>query len=289
MDATRIARLDDRGVVSVIGPDAEKLLQSIVTADMDWLAEKPAIHSALLIPQGKMMFEFFIVKAGDGFLLDTSRAKAADLVKRLGLYKLRASVAIADASAGHDVLAAWGDAAPQAEGAIVYADPRLPALGWRIIAPHGSLSPTADAADYHEHRIALGVPEAEKDYPLGDAYPHEALLDQLGGVSFKKGCYVGQEVVSRMQHRGTARKRVVRVIAAGALPPPGSEIGDGETNAGTLGSVAGHEGLALVRLDRAADVLAKGHRLAAGPVAIDIEIPEWASFALAAPKPAAGT
>lgn len=288
MDATRIARLDDRGVVSVTGPDAEKLLQNIITADMDWLAEKPAIHAALLIPQGKMMFEFFVVKAGDGFRLETSRAKAADLVKRLGLYKLRANVVIADDSAGYEVLAAWGEAAPQVDGAIVYADPRLPALGWRIIAPRGAVTPTAEAADYHEHRIGLGVPEAEKDYPLGDAYPHEALLDQLGGVSFKKGCYVGQEVVSRMQHRGTARKRVVRVVAASALPAPGAEIGDGETVVGTLGSVAGHEGLALVRLDRAAEVMAKGHRLAAGPVAIEIEVPPWASFKLEAPKPAAG-
>lgn len=288
MDATRIARLDDRGVVSVTGPDAEKLLQNIITADMDWLAEKPSIHAALLIPQGKMMFEFFVAKAADGFRLETSRAKAADLMKRLGLYKLRANVVITDDSAGYEVLAAWGAAAPQVGGAIVYADPRLAALGWRIIAPRGAVTPTAEAADYHEHRIGLGVPEADKDYPLGDAYPHEALLDQLGGVSFKKGCYVGQEVVSRMQHRGTARKRVVRVVAAGALPASGAEIGDGETAVGTLGSVAGHEGLALVRLDRAAEVMAKGHRLAAGPVAIEIEIPEWASFKLEAPKPAAG-
>lgn len=288
MTATRIARLDDRGVVSVTGPDAGKLLQSIITADMDWFAEKPAIHAALLIPQGKMMFEFLVVKAGDGYRLETSRMKAADLVKRLGLYKLRASVTIADDSANVDVLAAWGAAAPAIDGAIIYPDPRLVSLGWRVIAPRGAVTPTAEAADYHEHRIGLGVPEADKDYMLGDAFPHDALLDQLGGVSFKKGCYVGQEVVSRMQHRGTARKRVVRVVAAGALPAPGAEIGDGETIVGMLGSVAGHEGLALVRLDRAAEVLAKGNRLAAGPVAIEIEIPAWASFKLEAPKPAAG-
>ncbi len=288
MTSAKIALLPDRGVVSVTGPEAEKLLQGVITNDMDLLGTQPAIHAGLLTPQGKILFDFLVVKADGGFLLDVARDKAADLVKRLSLYKLRAKVEIRDASSELVVFAMWGDN-PTSNTRPDVLDPRLLALGIRFIAladavkDHEAASngESVPPADYHAHRISLGVPEGGKDYAFGDAFPHEALFDQLHGVSFEKGCYVGQEVVSRMEHRGTARKRVVPVVAEAPLPATGTEITAGDQLIGTLGSSAGKRGLALLRLDRAAEMKTKGADLMVGPVRVEIELPPWAKFARA--------
>lgn len=291
MSSAHIAPLADRGVLRLTGADAEKLLQGVITNDIDLLASQPAIHAALLTPQGKILFEFFVVKAGDGFLLETARDKAAGLAKRLNLYKLRAKVAIADASEDYRVLALWGNGAHsfgETTNSASFTDPRLTALGIRILAEarfaadiSAATSGEAVTAEaYHAHRIALGVPEGGKDYPLGDAFPHEADLDQLHGVSFTKGCYVGQEVVSRMQNRATVRKRVVPIEGEAALES-GAEIVAGEAAIGTVGSVAGGQALALLRLDRAAEAKAKGQLIRAGGVAVALRKPDWATFALA--------
>jgi tRNA-modifying protein YgfZ len=275
----RIAHLPERSTVAVEGPDAEKFLQGLVTGDMDRLTSQPAMHAALLSPQGKILFEFMVVAVAGGFRLETSRARAGDLVKRLGLYKLRAAVQIADRGAEEDVYAAWGDGGGTIEGA--YEDPRLPGLGWRFTRPHVS-APEAEPADaYHAHRIALGVPEAALDYTLGDTFPHEACFDLLGGVSFDKGCFIGQEVVSRMEHRGTARKRFVMVSAKEPLPPARTEIAAGAVAIGTMGSSVGANGLALVRLDRATEALQAGRPLHAGEVEVSLSVPPWAPYALA--------
>jgi folate-binding protein YgfZ len=166
----------------------------------------------------------------------------------------------------------------------------LPALGRRLVAEarlaDDAISATKAAgaapSDYHAHRVRLGVPEGGKDFAFGDTFPHEALLDQLNGVSFTKGCFVGQEVVSRMEHRATTRKRIVSVIGDDKLPHPGTEIRAGQVAIGTLGSTAGRQGLALLRLDRAAEALEKGLHLAAGPVPVTIELPDFATFSLPA-------
>lgn len=294
MTVTSIALLPDRGVVSVTGGDAGKLLQGLISNDMALLGLAPAIHAGLLTPQGKILFDFFVVKTADGYLLDTPRDKVADLVKRLLMYKLRADVTISDVSADYRVLAAWGEnAGSQRESApaISFADPRLPALGLRLLAKAtasaASDGTTASPDDYLVHRIALGVPEGGKDFAYGDSYPHEALFDQLGGVSFTKGCYVGQEVVSRMEHRATARKRIVPVLGESPLPASGADIKAGEVTIGTLGSVAGNRGLALLRVDRVAEAIAQGTGLFAGSVPIKVELPSFAKFTLAAqPAPA---
>jgi len=290
MTAWRWAVLEDRGVVSVSGEDAGKLLQGIVTNDMDLLATQPAIHAALLTPQGKMLLEFFVVNASGGFLLETARDKTGDLVKRLSMYKLRAKVAIEDRSRECAVLAGWGAPTAGSDAAgVVFPDPRLAALGQRRLVPRpiGSSEISATAAEYHAHRIALGVPEGGKDYVPGDTFPHEALLDQLHGVSFTKGCYVGQEVVSRMEHRSTARKRVVPVVGTADLPSGPAAVKAGDVAIGALGSVAGHRGLALVRLDRAEEFAAKGVTLSAGGVPVRIELPAFARFSLAPAEHAA--
>jgi tRNA-modifying protein YgfZ len=288
----RIAVLPDRGVVRVAGEDAEKLLQGVVTNDMDLLAERPSIHAALLTPQGKILFEFFVVKAGEGYLLETRADQAAALARRLAMYKLRAKATIEDASADYRVLAFWGDAPASfggTMGTVSYPDPRLSALGLRILAEARFADDIASATngldvapeDYHAHRIALGVPEAGNDYALGDTFPHEADMDQLGGVSFTKGCFVGQEVVSRMQHRAHVRKRVVPIDAVGAEDlQSGSEVLAGAAAIGKVGSVAGRQALALLRLDRAGEAKAKGQPLTAGGVAIAVRKPDWATFDL---------
>jgi folate-binding protein YgfZ len=290
MAETKIALLPDRGVVTVTGPDAAKLLQGIITNDVALLDRATAIHGGLLSPQGKILFDFFVVKTADGFCLETARNSAQSLSERLRAYKLRANADIADASADYSVAAAWGGAyEPRGRGGqpICFVDPRLPELGYRELmtmrsdwALAGEAADSATADEYHAHRIALGVPEAGKDFVLGDTYPHEALYDQLNGVSFAKGCYVGQEVVSRMQHRATARKRIVQVAANAPLPEPGTPVLAGGAEIGRLGSTAGTTGLALIRLDRAAEAKSNGESLSAGDVAIELRLPAFARFPL---------
>jgi folate-binding protein YgfZ len=248
---------------------------------MDALARQPAIHAALLTPQGKILFDFFVVRAADGFLVEVAGEKASDLVKRLALYRLRARVEIADASSAHRVFALWGAAPPPSRenaGTRAFPDPRLADLGWRILVEARSTAevhPNSTPEAYHAHRIGLGVPESGKDYAFGDAFPHEADLDLLGGVSFDKGCFVGQEVVARMQHRGQPRKRVVPIEGDAPLTS-GAEVTAGAAAIGTVGSVAGRQALALVRLDRWAEAKAKGEPVRAGGVAVALRQPPWA-------------
>jgi folate-binding protein YgfZ len=291
MAPVQIALLPDRGVVRVAGEDADKLLQGIITNDMGLLAGQPAIHAGLLTPQGKILFDFLVVKAPGGFLLETAGEKVPELIKRLQLYRLRAKVEIADASSQHRVFAQWGASSTgsgAAPGVVSYADPRLAGLGWRTL---GETAPDIAATDagadaYHAHRIALGVPEGGKDYAFGDAFPHEADFDLLNGVSFDKGCFVGQEVVSRMQHRGQARKRVVPIAGEAPLTS-GAEITAGTAVIGTVGSVAGPQALAMIRLDRWVEAKAKGERIHAGGVPIALRQPAWAKSDLLAARSAA--
>jgi folate-binding protein YgfZ len=287
MPLAKMALLPDRGVVRVAGPDAEKFLNGSITADLRALDTQAAVHSALLTPQGKMLFEFFVVKAPEGgFLLETGRDSADALVRRLRMFVLRAKVEAGNVSGAYEVAAAWGGEPPAGGGRVVYADPRLPAMGARLLAPAppGHAKGNAgwvDEAAYHAHRIALGVPEGGRDYAFGDTFPHEADLDLLNGVSFAKGCFIGQEVVARMKHKGVARKRVVPVEGDAPLTS-GAPVLAGEAEIGRIGSVAGKHGLALVRLDRAAEARARGQPLLAGGIAIALRKPRWATFELAA-------
>ena len=286
------ALLPDRSVLEVVGEDRLSFLQGLVTNDVEGLAEREGRFTGLLSPQGKILFDFFVVSAGDAFLIDCSSELAANLTKRLALYRLRAKVTIADVSDRWRVGAAWGEGAPEwaeANAPIIYPDPRLPALGFRLLVL-GSHQPefSASFADYEAMRIAFAVPEGGKDYAYGDAFAHEACLDLLHGVSFKKGCFVGQEVVSRMQHRGTARTRVLAASAEQSLPHGGADILAGGLAVGKLGSVAGRQGIALARVDRVKEALKKGQTFTAGSVAVEFAAPAWASYSLD-PKPAGAT
>ncbi len=278
-----IAVLERRGVVAVGGPEAEKFLNDLVTADISRAGPGQAVFAGLLTPQGKILFDFIVISDGDRFLFDLPRGLAADFVKRLGFYRLRAKVTVEDISAEAQVLAVWGPEGVHHIDGIAAPDPRLAALGWRVVAPADQppvLSGFAAAteADYDAHRISLGIPEGGIDFSFGDAFPHDTDMDQLAGVDFGKGCYIGQEVVSRMQHRGTARRRFVIAQATGPLPGPGAEVAAGGKLLGLLGSSAGDSALALVRLDRAKEAMDTGIPITAGDATLTLALPGWATF-----------
>jgi folate-binding protein YgfZ len=285
----KAALLPDRGVVRIAGEPTRGFLNGLVTGDMASVFMDRAVYAALLTPQGKMVVDFLIVEAppvlDGGFLLDCPRDLAAALVQKLNFYKLRAQVTVEDLSGTLGIVAIWDQGT--AAGSPGFADPRLPALGRRVIKePHLAAATAAelgatlvDSHDYEAHRIAFGIPRGGVDFAYGDAFPHEADMDQLAGVDFAKGCYVGQEVVSRMQHRATARTRVVPLAYEGFAPQPGTPVTAGDKAVGTLGSSAAGRALALVRLDRVADALAAGLPLTAGDVTMKPVKPDWATFA----------
>jgi folate-binding protein YgfZ len=279
MSQTHIAILADRGVIAVSGEDAQRFLDNLITNDVHLLEAQPAIHSALLAPQGKILFDFMVVRRPDGYLLETGRTVAADLLKRLALYRLRAKVVLNDITASRTVIAAWGGEPPEVPLAVTYPDPRAAGLGHRLImAPEMAQKLAGEdegAAAYDRHRIAHGVPEAGRDYILGDTFPHEANFDRLAGVSFAKGCFVGQEVVARMQHKTVVRKRIVHVTAEAPLSE-GADISAGSAVIGRIGSVDGRNALAMLRVDRALEARTKnlpltsqGTPLVADPAALD--------------------
>jgi len=263
--------IEDRGVIEVSGEDAAKFLHNLVTNDIASLKAGDARFAALLTPQGKILFDFVVFALGEGrFLLDCPLSLAADLHKRLGMYKLRAKIAVANLSGALEVVA-FPDASsrPEVEAVALAPDPRAQALGWRAIAEKGKIPATAAREDYERRRIRAGVPLGGVDFAYSDAFPHEADMDLFAGLDFKKGCYVGQEVVSRMKHRNLVRKRVTPYRAAGGAPAPGQSIRAGEIEIGITGSAIGEEGLALIRLDRLADAKDKGDAPKVGDVALE--------------------
>jgi folate-binding protein YgfZ len=286
----KAALLPDRGVVKVAGEDARKFLNGLLTVDIDRVSQERARFAALLTPQGKIIADFIIAEAkpadGGGFFLDVPRALAPSLVQKLNFYKLRARVIAEDLSETLGVMAVWGGDRT-AEYGLCYADPRLPALGMRCMLPPHQFAAAidrlgaarTDVAAYEAHRIALGVPRGGEDFVYGDTFPHESDMDQLSGVDFDKGCFVGQEVVSRILHRGSARKRVLPVTYAGTAPTPGFEVTAGERVVGTMGASSSGRGLAMLRLDRVEEAMTDGTPLTAGGVEIRPAKPDWARFA----------
>ena len=254
--APAFARLPDRALLRVDGADWRSFLQGLLTQDLDSLATDEIRFSALLTPQGRLLFDLFVIGEADGALLDVDAEARDALRQRLMIYRLRAKVQITAVDA--PVYALWG-----AEDAPLpwRRDPRLAALGWRAAGeaspPPGAVE--ADAAAYHAHRLALGVPDPVRDCPADKTYPIEANFDLLHGIDFKKGCFVGQETTSRMKRRGAIRSRMIPIAFDGPPPAFGAEILAGTLRAGE--TLSGTEGraMALVRLDR----------LSAGPLTVD--------------------
>ena len=278
----------DRAAILIEGPDAEHFLQNVLTVDLDRLGKDEARPGALLSPQGKILFDFLVSRRGDsGFLIDCRADSAADFMRRLMLYRLRAK---ADISLADQVVvsARWQDdsagshaesTASQTESAWL-ADRRFPD-GSAVSRHYGEAIPS-DAArhDFTRLRIAHGVAESGSDFAPGDAFPHDVLMDENGGVGFHKGCYVGQEVVSRMQHRGTARRRVMIAKGAGDLPATGTQVLAGARAIGALGSVSGRDGLAIVRIDRVKEAQDQGLAITAGGVELSLSVPPAAKYSL---------
>ena len=272
--------LADRALLQVAsdgsGAEAEALLNRLFTRNLAGMAEGEARYAALLSPQGKLLFDFLVYRIGAGFLLDCPAGQAEELAKKLTMFKLRAKVTIA-LRPELAMAAGWDEAAGQPPSE-AYRDPRHAALGhWRVAAAREALAGLpVDEAAYEAHRIACGVPKGGVDFVYGDTFVHDANLDLLAGVDFDKGCYVGQEVVSRVHHRSTARKRIVRVRVHGEPPAVGAALTAGPAQIGTLTSLAGHDGLAGARIDRLAEAVADKQPVHAGDALVEVTLPEAA-------------
>jgi len=281
------AYLTDRALVSVSGPDAEHLLQNVITTDLDALAPGEAMPGALLTPQGKILFDFLISRQGtDGFLLECRTASADELARRLMLYRLRAKAAIARRDQPF-VRIAWNagtDAGPGEPDRL--RDRRFAGSAdvWRSYPE--TQAEDGDLAAWEAYRIAGGIAESGSDFQLGDAFPHDVLLDQTGGIGLRKGCYVGQEVVSRMQHRGTARRRVLIATLDGEPAAPGTDIMAGGRTVGTMGSAASGKAIAIARIDKVKAAMDEGLPITAGDATLTLAIPEWARFTFPQDLPA---
>ncbi len=260
--------LPDRAIVTVSGQDAQDFLQALITTDLDLLEDGEARPGALLTPQGKILFDFMVMRDGGTIRLETGADQAEALLKRLTMYKLRAPISLS-----LTVPAAVTIHFDETPG--TYRDARFTKAGQTVYRAYGAETETTGTAEYERLRIANGIAVSGADYTLQDAFPHDVLMDRNGALSFKKGCYVGQEVVSRMQHRGTARRRVVIVTSGTALPATGTALTVKGRSIGSLGSVIGSSGLAIVRIDKAGEAMASGEPILAGDVAVTLVLPAW--------------
>jgi hypothetical protein len=242
-------RLPNRGFLRLSGPDRLTFLQGLVSNDVNKVAPGHAVYSCLLTPQGKFLHDFFLIADSESLLIECEADRRADLAQRLKIYKLRSKIEIAEADFA--VFAVFGSA-PLATGAIVYPDPRSPALGIRMLLPQ---SPDADESPipfdaYDKLRIAEAVPDGSRDMEVGKAILLENNIDLLNGVAWDKGCYTGQELTARTRYRGLVKKRLMPVRIAGAVPPIGTPLIEKGAEVGEMRSSNGDVGLALLRLER---------------------------------------
>jgi tRNA-modifying protein YgfZ len=276
----QVCLLGDRGVIEVAGADATGFLQRLITNSVVNIPKGEGRYAGLLTPQGKLLFDFFVVPLPEGqdagFLIDCSGEQTSDFIKLLNLHKMRAKITIRDKSNEYAVAAIFGGEAAVGLEGLIFRDTRAPDMGLRVIVPRADALAKlhcADASRYEAHRIAQGVPKGGIDFAYGEAFVHDMNLDLMNGVDFTKGCYVGQEVVARVHYRNSARKRIVKVHFDGPAPEQGTQIMAGDVAIGQVGSTLGSEGLAMVRLDRLEDARAAGVALKAADVAVDITLP----------------
>ncbi|MFT8370933.1 MAG: folate-binding protein [Acetobacter sp.] len=283
---SHITRLEGRTVLKLSGADRVRFLQGLVTADIEALQPAQAAWAACLTPQGRWQADFFAIPDPDDtcLLLDCATEQAEALRAQLMRFRLRSDVQMELTAL--PVYAAWGNR-PEAtllENAISVADPRLPAAGWRLIDPPATTEQTATQLDYDLHRLALGLPDGVQDCEPGRTLAAEANMDLLGGIAWKKGCYMGQEVTARMHYRTLLKRRLVPIAATVPLPAPGTPILHNGQEAGTLRSSRDHIGLALLKVDMADKPLTcLDHNVVARP-------PAWLLPALGTPpEPSATT
>ncbi len=268
-----LAHLPNRAVLAVTGEDRVAFLQGLVSNDVALAAPGRAVWAALLTPQGRWLADFLVLSDGERLLLDCEAAQAPDLARRLLRYRLRARAAIDPTPLA--VHAAWNQPSPQAPDTIAAPDPRLPDAGWRVLAP-SPLAPDDDGA-WDTHRLRLGLPDGTRDLEPEKSLLLEAGFDELSGISWTKGCYMGQELTARTRYRGLLKRRLVPVETTGNLPPPGTAVLRDGTDVGTLRSSRDGFGLALLRLD------ALHGPLTCGDVTLTPQVPGWMRL----PEPAA--
>jgi len=286
--------LPERGVLEVAGEDRVAFLQGLVSNDVTKAGADRVIFAALLTAQGRYLFDFFVIALGEALYLEAEAARLPDLQRRLSLYKLRSKVTLADASRRFAVAAAFGRDAPAAlglsgegaakgfAGGIAFVDPRLAALGLRCVLPREAGFAALEAAGfargdealYDTHRLALGVPDGSRDLLAEKALLLESGFDEMNGIDWQKGCYMGQELTARTKYRALVKKRLLPVRVDGALPPAGTPVMLGNEEAGELRSGRDGRALALLRLD-AVEAAAKGTPLIAGGARVVPEMPAW--------------
>lgn len=275
--------LPHRGVIAVSGADRVAFLQGLISNDTTKVTPDRAVWAALLTPQGRFLNDMFVVDGGDEtLLLETERERAPALARKLGLYRLRSKVTVEDRSPALEVAAVFGPGADQVlpvEDAVTFTDPRLPALGLRVLAPTGHASDLlssrgaapASLEDYDALRLALGVPDGSRDLMIEKALLLENGFDELNGVDWKKGCYMGQELTARTKYRALIKKRLFPVRIEGTLPVPGTIVSRGNQEVGEVRSGAGQRALALLQTDAARS----GDALVADGARVIPEIPAW--------------
>jgi len=268
--------LPSRTVIAVGGADRINFLQGLVSNDVTKLAPGGAVWAALLTAQGKFLHEFFVIADGERLLLDCEAARKDDLLRRLKMFKLRSKVELADLSGELAVFAHLGDAAGAEAAGIAFADPRHPGIGSRLPLP--AFTPaTGNFADWDRARLALGLPDGSRDLVVEKSVLLESGFDELHGVAWDKGCYVGQELTARTKYRGLVKKRLVPVVVAGPLPEPGTPILRGEQEVGEIRSGCDGMALALLRLE----AIREAGPLTAGEASLSVQLPDWAGFAVA--------
>jgi hypothetical protein len=291
--------LRNRGLMTVTGEDAGPFLQGLISNDIEKLATDRAIYAAFLTPQGKYLHDFFIARIGETPYLDCEAGRLDDLRRRLCMYKLRSKVSVEAAGDGFVVAALFGPgaigalgldqepgrAAPFA-GGIVYVDPRLAAVGARAILP-ADIATTAleeagfaaaEAAAYDRLRLTHGLPDGSRDLAVERAMLLESNFDELNGIDWDKGCYLGQELTARIHYRGLVKKRLMPVEIEGPPPEVGTQVMLGDRNVGEMRSALDGQGLALLRLEAVAEAEREGRALTAGRARLKPRKPDWASF-----------
>lgn len=271
-----LINLSNRALVHISGEDAEKFVQAVITTNLDKLGADDLKPGALLAPQGKILFDFLVSRIENGLRFDMPASIAADFAKRMTLYRLRAKAEITQ-SPESLVSVCWQDDSTSSESDSIKRDTRFPEeLG--VIRIYGQAGEISDESAWIALRAEYGIVEGEADFAYNDVFPHDVNFDQTGGVTFPKGCFVGQEVVSRMQHRGTPRRRVLVAKSDVPLPAMGTPVTVDGREVGTMGSSSGRIGLALVRIDRVKDALDSGTPFLAGESEIRLELPPHVRF-----------
>lgn len=268
--------LSGRALVHITGEDAEKFLQAVITTNLDRLGPDELKPGALLTPQGKILFDFLVSRIENGLRFDLPAGISADFAKRIALYRLRAKAEIIQLPESL-VGVCWQNDSAAAGNDSIKRDSRFPAE-LNVLRYYGRAAEIAGESAWIRLRAEYGIAEGGSDFAYGDAFPHDVNFDQTGGVTFPKGCFIGQEVVSRMQHRGTARRRILVARAESALPPMGTPITAGGREIGAMGGSVDGIGLALVRIDRVKDAIDSGTPVLAGETALTLSLPPHVRF-----------